>query len=337
MKNKSVKINKRSSNNNNNIKDNKCNNTKKYIIVVILVIILAIVLYFVLRKVRINNIKYEVFNHEYSVEYKTKDNGKKYILFTMFRVNECNEHVELVSKNIDDNNNLNLYFDFKYSCGLCGQYDKKFEIPLENNENINEIKAYYRVVSTEKCDTDIDYKPIIYVYPTKEMDLTIKLNNDKLLTHTYPKYNDSWNIHVDTNGNIYDYKTNRNYYALYWEAIDNSEININEGFIIEGKDTIKFLEEKLEYLGLNEREINEFIIYWINKLENNKYNYIRFRCTEEVNKYMPLEFSENPDTLIRIIMDYKPLDKKINIKEQKLEKVLRNGFTVVEWGGRKID
>ena len=81
-------------------------------------------------------------------------------------------------------------------------------------ENINEIKAYYRVVSTEKCDTDIDYKPIIYVYPTKEMDLTIKLKNDKLLTHTYPKYNDSWNIHVDTNGNIYDYKTNRNYIIL---------------------------------------------------------------------------------------------------------------------------
>ena len=46
----------------------------------------------------------------------------------------------------------------------------------------------------EECDSDIAYKPIMYVYPTKEMDLTIKLKNDKLLTHTYPKYNDSWNI-----------------------------------------------------------------------------------------------------------------------------------------------
>lgn len=52
---------------------------------------------------------------------------------------------------------------------------------------------------------------------------------------------------------------------------------------------------------------------------------------------MPLEFSENPDTLIRIIMDYKPLDEKINVSEQKLEKVVRNGFTVVEWGGHKIN
>lgn len=176
----------------------------------------------------------------------------------------------------------------------------------------------------------------MYIYPTEEMDLTVKLKNNKLLTHTYPKYNDAWNIHVKTNGEIYDYNTNRSYYALYWEAIDNTKINTNEGFVVEGKNTIKFLEDKLEYLGLNKMEINEFIVYWIDKLENNKYNYIRFRNTNEVNNYMPLEFSKKPDTLIRIIMDYKPLKEKINVKEQVLEKNTRSGFTVVEWGGRKI-
>ena len=35
-------------------------------------------------------------------------------------------------------------------------------------------------------------------------------------------------------------------------------------------------------------------------------------------------------------MDYKPLKEKINVKEQVLEKNTRSGFTVVEWGGRKI-
>lgn len=51
---------------------------------------------------------------------------------------------------------------------------------------------------------------------------------------------------------------------------------------------------------------------------------------------MPLEFSEKPDTLIRVIMDFKPLNKKINVKEQKLERMQRKGFTIVEWGGREI-
>lgn len=179
-------------------------------------------------------------------------------------------------------------------------------------------------------------KPIIYIYPEKESNLTIKLGNDNLLTHTYPKYNSEWNVKVNTDGNIYDYKTNRNYYALYWEGIDNSKIDMSEGFVIKGTDTTKFLEEKLEYLGLNEREIEEFIIYWLPKMENSKYNYIRFRTTDEINKYMPLYVSEKPDTLIRIIMDFKPLNKKIKVKKQKLNKQERNGFTIVEWGAREL-
>ena len=317
-------------------------NKKIFILVIVLVLIISILLYCVFknRKVNISKIKYNTFESskiQYKAEYKVKKNGVKYILFTISNVDECSENIKYIKKKLDSNNNLNIYFDFKYSCGGCAPQDKTFEIPVSSNENINEIKAYYRVVSRKKCYSNTVDKPIIYIYPDKEMDLTIKFTNDKVLTHTYPKYNNSWNIHVDTDGNIYDYKTNRNYYALYWEAIDNRKINMNEGFVVEGKDTIRFLEEKLEYLGLNEREINEFIVYWIDKLENNKYNYIKFRNTDQINKYMPLEFSENPDTLIRIIMDYKPLDKKINVSEQKLEKVVRAGFTVVEWGGHKIN
>lgn len=319
----------------------KNSNKKVFILLIILVIIVSIILYLTLRNINsdISKIKYVTFesnNIQYKKEYTTKENGTKYLLFTIKGINECGEDVEFIKKEIDDNGDLKLYFDFKYSCGVCAPYDRTFEIPIDN-ENINNVQAYYRVVSREKCDSNISYKPIIYIYPDKEMDLTIKLKNDKLLTHTYPKYSGSWNIHVDTDGNIYDYKTNKNYYALYWEAFDNSEINMNEGFVIEGKDTVSFLEEKLKYLGLNDREINEFIIYWIDKLENNKYNYIRFRCTEEVNNYMPLEFSEKPDTLIRIIMDYKPLNEKINVKEQELKSTIRNGFTIVEWGGRKLN
>lgn len=342
MKNNKKESRERKNNNKTIEKIEKNSNIKIFVIVIVFVLIISTIIYCILtnRKADVSKIKYGTFESneiQYKVQYKTKEDGMKYILFTIPGVDDCSENIEFVKKEIDNDNNLNLYFDFRYSCGVCAPFDKTFEIPVSDNDNINEIKAYHRVVSTEECDSDIVYKPIMYIYPNKEMDLTIKFKNDKLLTHTYPKYSDSWNIHVDSNGNIYDYKTNRNYYALYWEAIDNSNINMNDGFVVEGKDTVKFLEEKLEYLGLNEREINEFIVYWIDKLENNKYNYIRFRNIEEVNEYMPLEFSVNPDTLIRIIMDYKPLNEKINVNEQKLDKNVRSGFTVVEWGGHKIN
>ena len=214
----------------------KNSNKKVFILLIILVIIVSIILYLILRNINsdISKIKYVTFesnNIQYKKEYTTKENGTKYLLFTIKGINECGEDVEFIKKEIDDNGDLKLYFDFKYSCGVCAPYDRTFEIPIDN-ENINNVQAYYRVVSREKCDPNISYKPIIYIYPDKEMDLTIKLKNDKLLTHTYPKYSGSWNIHVDTDGNIYDYKTNKNYYALYWEAFDNSEINMNEGFIV---------------------------------------------------------------------------------------------------------
>ena len=75
------------------------------------------------------------------------------------------------------------------------------------------------------------------------------------------------------------------------------------------KQFLPFLEEKLALLGLTEREANEFIIYWLPKLENNQYNFIRFQTIEEINKNMPLTVTPNPDSIIRVMMEFKALDK----------------------------
>ena len=111
---------------------------------------------------------------------------------------------------------------------------------------------------------------------------------------------------------------------------------MDEGFVIKGEDTLSFLEEKLATLGLNEFEAEEFIVYWLPKLQNNKYNFIRFATMDEINSIMPLEFSIEPDSLIRVLMEYKPLDKYMEVKEQQLMTPERTGFVVVEWGGTEI-
>ena len=109
-----------------------------------------------------------------------------------------------------------------------------------------------------------------------------------------------------------------------------------EGFVVKGEDTIKFLEEKLAVLGLNDREIEEFIIFWLPKMENNKYNYIRFATEEEINNNMPIEVNPKPDSVIRVLMTFKSLDNPIDVKEQQLVTPSRVGFTLVEWGGTII-
>ena len=52
---------------------------------------------------------------------------------------------------------------------------------------------------------------------------------------------------------------------------------------------------------------------------------------------MPLEITPKPDSIIRIMMVYKPVNKYTNIEEQELITPERKGFTVVEWGGSEIN
>mgnify|MGYP003316869624 CR=1 FL=1 len=58
---------------------------------------------------------------------------------------------------------------------------------------------------------------------------------------------------------------------------------------------------------------------------------------DEINENMPLDITPKPDTIIRIVMEFKELDDFIQVKEQKLSKPNRKGFVVVEWGGSKIN
>ena len=184
--------------------------------------------------------------------------------------------------------------------------------------------------------TTFSSKPIIYIYPPEEQVVTVELENEDLITCSYPKYEGKWSVLAKPNGDLTDLETGRKLYALYWEGGDFNKPNYKEGFIVKGEDSAKFLEEKLEILGLNEKESEEFIVYWLPKMEKNNYNYIRFVSQEEIDNQMPLIINPKPDTVIRIYMQFKGLPFPINVKEQQLDKVERNGFTVVEWGGSEL-
>ena len=181
-------------------------------------------------------------------------------------------------------------------------------------------------------------KPIIYIYPKQETVVNVKLDNDDLITCSYPEYNEKgWTVNAEPDGNLYDLDTNRNLYSLYYEAeMLNPARVTNEGFVVKGEDSAEFLEEKLAVLGLSDREAEEFIIYWLPRLEANKYNYIRFLSEEEISYNMPLNISPKPDTTIRVFMAFKGLDVPIKVEEQELQSAERSGYTVVEWGGTEI-
>ena len=184
-------------------------------------------------------------------------------------------------------------------------------------------------------DTDMARKPIIYLYPTEKTEVSVTLWTPENLSHTYPKYNpEKWrNVVAQPNGNLEDIDTWRKLYALYREWKSYTEDNFEEWFVVKWEDTISFLEEKLAILWLNEREAEEFIVYWLPQMENNEYNLIRFETKEEQDENMPLNITPEPDTVIRVMMDWKAIEEPIDILEQELFTPERSWFTVVEWWG----
>ena len=141
-------------------------------------------------------------------------------------------------------------------------------VPVYTDSEYKNIKKYNAPYNPSEISID---KPIIYLYPTEDTEISVRLLKDDNLTCSYPKYKDEWKVLVQPNGNMKDLDTYRQLYSLYYESKSDIEFKVEkEGFVVKGEDTILFLEEKLAILGLTEREAEEFIVYWLPKLEVNK-------------------------------------------------------------------
>ena len=88
------------------------------------------------------------------------------------------------------------------------------------------------------------------------------------------------------------------------------------------------------YMMLTERD--EFIIYWLPKLEGNPYNLLSFQ-TDAYTNSAALTIDPAPDTLIRVFLAWKGLDAPVEVEPQTLTAQARTGFTAVEWGGAEVD
>ncbi|MTI47949.1 hypothetical protein [Sporosalibacterium faouarense] len=195
------------------------------------------------------------------------------------------------------------------------------------------------VIGIGKCEGGVPClgsKPVIYLYPEEKTEVQVKLEFDGDLLVTYPTYNDEWNVLANPDGSLTNLQDGKEYSYLFWEGEYENNWDINEGFVVKGENTAEFLQEKLAYLGLSPKEYNEFIVYWLPLMKGNNYNLIHFAGNEYAD-LANLTIKPKPDSIQRVFMVFKPLDKYTEIKTQELKPFERSGFTVIEWGGTKID
>lgn len=197
------------------------------------------------------------------------------------------------------------------------------------------IFLFIMAINLTACSQESnDEKPVIYLYPEHEEIVSVELSYDGNLTCTYPEYKNGWNVTAFPDGQILD-ENGTSYNYLYWGGEKLPEYDFSEGFCIAGKDTAAFLEKSLEKLGLTRKEANEFIVYWLPRMEKNPYNLISFQ-QESYTEHAKLHINPKPDALLRVFMAWKPLEVPVQILAQELSHSERKGFTVVEWGGCEV-
>ncbi len=177
-------------------------------------------------------------------------------------------------------------------------------------------------------------KPVIYLYPEEETEISVHLDYDGKLTCTYPAYDNGWTVTAQPNG-VLTGADGQTYNYLYWEGFSYTAYDFSQGFCIPGSDTAAFLEDVLEQLGLTRREANEFIVYWLPRMEENPYNLIAFQ-SQAYTEHAQLTITPEPDSFLRVFMAWMPLDAPQEIPTQSLPSFDRTGFAVVEWGGAEI-
>lgn len=193
------------------------------------------------------------------------------------------------------------------------------------------------VLSLAGCTTaaeQYDAKPVIYLYPEKKAEVTVKLNYAGELTCTYPAYNDGWKVSASPDGTLTDADGQTHNY-LYWDGVNSVVYDFSEGFCVAGSDTAAFLENALNQLGLTRKEANEFIVYWLPLMKGNPYNLIAFQ-SDSYTQAAQLSIEPAPDMLLRVFMAWKPLESAVDISTQNLTAPVRTGFTAVEWGGCQV-
>lgn len=207
-------------------------------------------------------------------------------------------------------------------------YFKELERPIDATK-------YVRIYAKQVAKSIPVAKPIIYLYPETPTVCSVNIETKGEFTCTYPQYKaNGWeNFTAYPNGNLI-FPDGKEYYALFWEGIKDVEWDFSKGFCVPGDDTEQFLEWALLEQGLSQREANEFIIYWLPLMQDNAYNVISFQSKNYTDAFS-LNINPAPDSVLRVFMAYYPSETMMEIPEQSFEKFVREGFTVVEWGGAK--
>lgn len=179
-------------------------------------------------------------------------------------------------------------------------------------------------------------KPAVYLYPPRKENIHVSVTLSGHMLSSIPSYPPGgWEVTADQKS-VITYK-NATYPYLYYEAAIPDNLlpkNPDTGYVVAFDHLEAFFIKQLPKLGLNADESMDFSHYWLKALPKANYYKITLVPQDVLDAIAPLSISPKPDSILRVSLNFQPLDTKISLPEPVLPLLTPRGvFSVTEWGG----
>ncbi len=102
--------------------------------------------------------------------------------------------------------------------------------------------------------------------------------------------------------------------------------------VVAQKDLENWFNEYLPKLGLNKKEKEQFMEYWLERLQGQNYYEMKLLSRKFLEEHAKLTILPSPDTVIRVIFYFTPMDEYKTVKAPVIQTPEQKGFVVLEWG-----
>jgi predicted nucleic acid-binding protein len=172
-------------------------------------------------------------------------------------------------------------------------------------------------------------KPNIYLYPEKEQSVQLTFRYPQQLTRVIPDYVNYWKVIATPAGFLDD-----TYDFLFYEALVQEVFFQKDfGWKLPVNDRETSLEEILDLYRFNEQEKYDFMEFWLSKLDPTIEYLVYPQETEIIDWVMPVDVTPEPARSYRLWFHFIPADGSDIVEPDTVEVIIRERFTLVEWGG----
>lgn len=177
-------------------------------------------------------------------------------------------------------------------------------------------------------------KPVIYLYPSKDTVVNVKVGIDEF-TVTDPQYGENgWTVLAKPNGQLKNLADGLIYPYLFWEGQSAKKFSLSEGWTLKKSEVSSVLPRVLKDMGLNDVETADFMEFWAPHLAAISAPYIEFSFVPQktFDQIAPLTITPAPDSVLRVFMYYRGA-YSAGLPAPDYATPSRGEFSVIEWGG----